>query len=599
MAHSLTHPAFPASGSVFAARWTPRADSRGMLNLKSCEMQHSAASRLLDELLAGLSARDIYRYPYQEELVSRLAEANGVDPECILLTAGSYTAIGIVVDALASPAGRLLLHEPAFDAWTYYSTLRGVPAIGCAGLTSSVPPGLTTLPLLEAMAAAPPSVVALTNPGNPTGMVMPVDEVAELARAAAKSGHLLVVDECYAAFCGISHVPLVSAYPNVIVLRSLSKSWALAGARLAMVFGTAGVVDYLRRFKADAAISAPTVALATALSARTAALREIWADIATIRDRFASQVLADHPTWAAFPSATNFVTFCTGRPGGGDQIETALGRQGIRVRSLDGLPQLTGCVRISIAAQEQMDIVAGRLSMLTEQEGLRLSMTPYQAAGFDLEKAAVVSGTPFLHCTLGEATILSRAAVRELLESWPDGTFLASTQRIAGGDKTFRTNTATMLTGSRWRFPLEQLSSCWRDFLGYLAGPRYRQDIARVLEVPDGPVELEIRLTEYPRGGWMSRHTDRPEKLFSHNIYLCPDWQASWGGGLALYDDAAASEPYTVYVPGAGTSLAFARSERSWHEVLPISDSAPWPRRAVLVHGYRYSPERWRRRDGC
>jgi histidinol-phosphate aminotransferase len=369
MAHSLTHPVFPASASAFEARWTPQVDSRGVLNLKSCEMQHPAANRLLDELVAGLSAKDIYRYPYQGELISRLAEANDVDPECILLTPGSYTAIGIVVDALASPAGRLLLHEPAFDAWAYYSTLRGVPAISCAGLTSGLPPSLTTLPLLDAMAAAPPSVIALTNPGNPTGLAMPVDEVAELARVADKNGHMLVVDECYGAFCGLSHVPLISAYPNVIVLRSLSKSWALAGARLATIFGAAGVVDYLRRFRADAAISAPTVALATALCARTAALREIWADVASIRDRFASQVLTDHPTWTAFPSATNFVTFCTGRPGEGDQIEAALGGLGIRVRSLDGLPQLAGYFRISVAAQEQMDIVAGELRKLSSRKG--------------------------------------------------------------------------------------------------------------------------------------------------------------------------------------------------------------------------------------
>lgn len=371
MALSLARPTFPTSDSAFEANWTPRADSRGVLNLKSCEMQHPAANRLLNELLTGLSARDICCYPYQEELATLLAQASGVDPECILLTPGSFAGIGVVVDALAGPAGRLLLHEPAFDAWTYYSTLRGVPAIRCAGLTSEVPPSLTTRPLLEAMAAAPPSVVAITNPGNPTGMLMPVGEVAELARAAENSGHVLVVDECYGAFCGISHVPLVSAYPNVIVLRSLSKSWALAGARLAAVFGAAGVIDYLRRFRADAAISAPAVALATALCARTAALKEIWTDVATIRQRFTAQVLADHPTWTAFPSATNFVTFCTGRPGGGEQIETALGQLGIRVRSLDALPQLAGCVRISIAAQEQMDIVAGRLRMLTGWEGVK------------------------------------------------------------------------------------------------------------------------------------------------------------------------------------------------------------------------------------
>ena len=84
----------------------------------------------------------------------------------------------------------------------------------------------------------------------------------------------------------------------------------------------------------------------------------------------------------------------------------------------------------------------------------------------------------------------------------------------------------------------------------------------------------------------MSRHTDRPDKSFSQVIYLCPDWQPSWGGGLALYEGAESDSPSRVVYPSAGNSVAFARSERSWHEVLGVTPEARTPRRALLIHGY-------------
>jgi hypothetical protein len=209
---------------------------------------------------------------------------------------------------------------------------------------------------------------------------------------------------------------------------------------------------------------------------------------------------------------------------------------------------------------------------------------PYRDSDFRFAELAVRSDIPFPHLIFGENALLSSAAVGELVETFPD--ILAPSRRLSGGDKTYATNTIRVHLSGTWQVPVGQLPPCWRDFLLYLADSSYRDDLARSVGV-SGPIDLELRLTEYPAGGWMSRHTDRPDKLFSHNIYLCPGWLSEWGGGLALYDSASTSEPSAVYLPGDGTSLAFARSDRSWHEVMPVSGHAVLPRRAVLVHGYR------------
>jgi histidinol-phosphate/aromatic aminotransferase/cobyric acid decarboxylase-like protein len=351
---------FPLAASVRDATARPRADHRGVRNLKTCELQHPEADRLVAGLLARLGPRDVRDYPYLGDLIARLAGLDGVAEDRVALTAGSSAAIGLVVDAIAVCADRLVLQEPEFDAWPHHAALRGVPVVRCRGLTGH-PPAVTTEPLAEAMRTGPPAVVALTNPGNPGGQAVPLAEVAALADLAGAGGHLLVVDECYGAFGGVNHVPLLHEHPNLLVLRSLSKSWALAGARLAVVFGHPELLDHLRRFRADSTVSGTAAALALGLTARTAQLRRIWADVARIRDEFAARVVADHPGWTALPSAANFVTVLAGPRGRGDAVARFLAGRRVRVRGLDDVPGLAGGFRVSVAEEETMREVADLL----------------------------------------------------------------------------------------------------------------------------------------------------------------------------------------------------------------------------------------------
>ena len=341
----------------------PRADHRGVRNLKTCELQHPESDRLVAGLLARLGPRDVRDYPYLGDLLVRLAELDGVTEDRVALTAGSSAAIGLVVDAIAVPAGRLVLQEPEFDAWPHHANLRGVPVVRCRGFTGH-PPSVTTEPLAEVLRTGPPAVVALTNPGNPGGQAVPLAEVAALADLAAAGGHLLVVDECYGAFGGVNHVPLLDAHPNLLVLRSLSKIWALAGARLAAVFGHPDLIDHLRRFRADSTVSGTAAALALGLTARVTELRRVWADVARIRDEFAARVVADHPGWIALPSAANFVTVLAGPPGSGAAVARFLAGRRVRVRGLDDVPGLAGGFRVSIAQEETMREVADLLRVV-------------------------------------------------------------------------------------------------------------------------------------------------------------------------------------------------------------------------------------------
>lgn len=207
--------------------------------------------------------------------------------------------------------------------------------------------------------------------------------------------------------------------------------------------------------------------------------------------------------------------------------------------------------------------------------------------GTEIDPAAVAQlrAEPFPHAVFGADTLLSGAEVARLVATAPVAP--TTSRRAAGGDKTYEVTMLTLYDRGSWAPQLSELDASWRSLAHRFADTGYAERLAGLLGVPPGPVELELRLTEYRVGGWMSRHTDRPDKLFSQNIYLCPDWSPAWGGGLALYADEHQPDAAAVFVPGAGTSLAFARSDRSWHEVLPVAADAALPRRALLLHGYR------------
>ncbi|MER6840284.1 aminotransferase class I/II-fold pyridoxal phosphate-dependent enzyme [Streptomyces platensis] len=352
---------FPTRPAVWELPWEPRRQRAGVLNLKSCELRHPVAAELVSAAAHRLGTADLMYYPYQQKLVTALGELHGHDPSGMLLTAGSDSAVGLVVDALATGGGSLILHEPAFESWRYYAALRAVPVVGCAALETGAS-RLDLAALHRTMADHPPAVVVVTNPASPSGLALSPAEMAETAERARRAGHLLVVDECYGAFCGITHVPLVASSPHLLVLHSYSKTFGLAGARIASVFGPPALVSYLSRFRPDSTVSSTALALLHTLIGNVDGFTDVWRDVRAIRADFAREVLAAHPEWTALVPGGNFVTFRTGDRALPLRMARHLDGHGVRIRPLDDVPGLEGCLRVSLADAPTMRKVAALMN---------------------------------------------------------------------------------------------------------------------------------------------------------------------------------------------------------------------------------------------
>lgn len=205
-------------------------------------------------------------------------------------------------------------------------------------------------------------MVALTNPASPSGLLVSAEDVTRLADACDRYGHLLVIDECYGAFAGVTHVPLLERFPRLVVVRSYSKSHALAGSRVAAVFAREETTAHLARYRPDSTVSAPALALLRQLLHQHDEFERIWDDVRAIRSRFADAVERAHPGWRRLGPGGNFVTFHTGSRSAPPETARTLLHHGFRVRALTEVPGLEECLRISLAGPDVMDRVAAAIA---------------------------------------------------------------------------------------------------------------------------------------------------------------------------------------------------------------------------------------------
>ena len=197
------------------------------------------------------------------------------------------------------------------------------------------------------------------SPNNPTGGVVARDELRALLDARHERS-LVVVDEAYVEFSGqASLVGDLDRYPNLVVLRTLSKAWGLAGTRCGAVAAAPDVIAILRRMLPPYAFSAPSTAsvLAGLDDARgmTVRCREIVAERERLRAALASLDVVER----VWPSRANFLL---ARFADLSATRQALEARGILVRAFDGDTALAGCARITVGTREQNDRLLATLA---------------------------------------------------------------------------------------------------------------------------------------------------------------------------------------------------------------------------------------------
>jgi len=299
-----------------------------------------------DNTAAGLNR---YPEPQPRALVERMARLYGVPAPNVLVGRGSDEAIDLLVRAFCRAGeDRVVITPPTFGFYKVAARIQGAGALEVPLLREGF--ALDTPAVIEAGRRA--KIVFLCSPNNPTGNLL--DEDAMLAVCRELAGRALVcVDEAYLEFTGRASLSArLDGLPNLVVLRTLSKAYALAGARLGTLIAREPVVSLLKRVIPPYALPASTVEQVLALT--EAPQRAMAADrirtLITEREAMRTRLGRMSIVARVFPSEANFllVEFTDAR-----RALEAGKSAGLLVRDFSGAPGLANCLRISVGTPQQ------------------------------------------------------------------------------------------------------------------------------------------------------------------------------------------------------------------------------------------------------
>jgi len=299
------------------------------------------------EVLRRVGARPWNRYPAVDgaEVRAAFARHAGVSPEMVAVTNGSNEAILAVVEAFAT--GRpVVLTAPG------YSMSRSLAVIGGAEVVAVTlrPDFSLDVPALRReIAARQPAVVFLASPNNPTGNAFARADV-EAVLAAAPG--IVVVDEAYAQFAEASFLPDLPRHPRLVVLRTFSKAFALAGARIGWVVAGTEIIAAVGKALPPYNLNVFAQEAALAALERPDLVAQRVRLIVRERERLL-RALGEVAGVTAYPSQTNFILFRTARPAPA-LFERLLDR-GVLVRDVSTQPLLAGCLRVTVGAPGEND----------------------------------------------------------------------------------------------------------------------------------------------------------------------------------------------------------------------------------------------------
>lgn len=243
---------------------------RGSARLLLDANEGAAPGEAVRQVLSRVDLERVRRYPEAAALEALLAERVGVEPERVVVTAGGDDAIHRVC-AMTLDSGRTLVtHAPVFEMIPRYALLAGAELVQVEWLRAAFP-----LETLVGAMDGRTGLVAVVSPNNPTGAVAPVRNLVAVAQAALRRGVVAMIDLAYAEFAQVDPTPALLELPNVVMIRTLSKAFGLAGLRVGYAVCPPGLAPMVRAAGGPYPVSGLSLTAAEAMVKRWD-LAESW-----------------------------------------------------------------------------------------------------------------------------------------------------------------------------------------------------------------------------------------------------------------------------------------------------------------------------------
>lgn len=334
----------PSAAVQRMKEYHPPLGDRSGLRLDFNENTFACSPRVI-EALGKISRGDLTRYPEREPVERAVAEHLSLDPAQVLLTNGVDEAIHVLCQTYLDPGTEMLLPVPTYSMYEVYAS--GTPA---RIVSVSAEDGFR-FPLKALLAAITPAtrLIAIANPNSPTGQTVSRRDLLAITEAAPHAA--VLIDEAYFHFFGETVIDLVGKIPNLIVARTFSKIYGLAGLRIGVLAASEGQMQWMRR--AISPYSVNSVALACLSAALDDADYVRWYVSEVLAARAQLESALRRIGIRSWPSQANFVLAEIGPQH--RAFVTAMRTRGVLTRDRSADPGCDGCVRITVGTRDQME----------------------------------------------------------------------------------------------------------------------------------------------------------------------------------------------------------------------------------------------------
>jgi histidinol-phosphate aminotransferase len=326
----------------------PPSETRsGKLRLDMNENTTGALPHVVRKLRRAISGKGLGTYPEYETARAELAGYFKVSPHELLLTNGVDDAIKLLCDTFVDPGDKLLIPALTFPMYQFFHSVAGGTAVAVQYDSKLRLPLDTVLAALRRRGKRGIRWLAVANPNNPTGTLIPKPDLKAILEAAP--GTLVLVDEAYFDYSGATVLPWIRRYSNLVVTRTFSKVHGLAGLRFGLIFASRELTGWMRR--AQPVFPVNSLALAAALEAirHPEAVRRHAQNVRQNRESLCRCLDSLGVPYAA--SAANFVFACFGKRA--PEIARQLAEQGILIRHWSGDSGLEPYFRIAIGTTSE------------------------------------------------------------------------------------------------------------------------------------------------------------------------------------------------------------------------------------------------------
>ena len=303
---------------------------------------------------------DLNRYPdpFQTALRSRLARLHGVQRENIFVGVGSDEVIDLLLRIFCEPQkDAALILEPTYGMYRVAADVNNVSVDSCL-LTDDFQ---VDVEAAKQCTKENTKVIFCCSPNNPTGNLL---NRADILSLCAQTPVIVVADEAYADFAQAqSLISAVERFPNLVVLRTLSKAWGLAAIRLGYAIAHHQIISYLMKVKSPYNINILTSTEALKALDNTEHVKRSVASVAAERQRLVRELSTLRFVKTVFPSDANFLLV---RCMDARSLYRQLAQRGIIVRDRSSEPKLENCLRISVGTPEQNDLLLNTLKELEQ-----------------------------------------------------------------------------------------------------------------------------------------------------------------------------------------------------------------------------------------